>query len=684
MIYPDYQLAVQNLAIGKVLPEAVYLHVSALEYIPKELQDLVATAIDEHAPEKANFNLIKFFRRDFKISLLAYPDFFDEPYPCLDVACTIDLAQQKARISQYANSKNPPILHRKETFLHPDHPAVPQFEELTREGENAGLYEKSSIIGFREGWKKVIKRKGYQLVDGRIVPLPKVEPKPAPTPGHAPKIERHRTAIQRYALSVPMQSLANYGFLDGNYSVFDYGCGLGGDVRELQAHQIEATGWDPVHAPDSPKVHADIVNLGFVINVIERPRERAEALRLAYQHANKVLVVSAMLGGETTIQKFKPYGDGVVTERNTFQKYYSQQELKNYIEATLQAGAVAVAPGVFYVFKDELDEQLFGVNRRRVRRQWTMLSQPEKRKVAPKVRENFVEKNKELIEDFWRTCLDYGRLPRTDEFEFAMEIRSLLGSFNKAFEFVIEHFSKETFQKAKEARREDLLVYFALTIFEKRKPYTRLPEGLKRDINEFFGHYKTALTEAKELIFALGQTDLILEDCKRAAHDMGIGHLNGDHDLIVHQSQIHNLPSSLRMYLGCAEVLYGDISDADLVKIHIWSGKVTLQYYNNFETKPLPELVKRVKVKLRRQEIDIFDYTEDYEPQPLYLKSRYLPTWDPNYKKQERFDQKILDTKLFDFADYGPSKENFYLYLEKYGYKVHGFQLRHKQPMAES
>ena len=69
-----------------------------------------------------------------------------------------------------------------------------------------------------------------------------------------------------------MQHLANFGYLNKHRSLFDYGCGLGSDVRELQAHGLKANGWDPVHAPESPKLDADIVNLGFVINVIESPQ----------------------------------------------------------------------------------------------------------------------------------------------------------------------------------------------------------------------------------------------------------------------------------------------------------------------------------------------------------------------------------------------------------------------------
>ena len=71
-----------------------------------------------------------------------------------------------------------------------------------------------------------------------------------------------------------MQALARYGLINPSIEVMDYGCGRGDDVRGLTANGIEAYGWDPHNAPDGPKREADIVNLGFVINVIEDFDER--------------------------------------------------------------------------------------------------------------------------------------------------------------------------------------------------------------------------------------------------------------------------------------------------------------------------------------------------------------------------------------------------------------------------
>ena len=56
------------------------------------------------------------------------------------------------------------------------------------------------------------------------------------------------------------------------------------------------------------------------------------------------------------------------------------------------------------------------------------------------------------------------------------------------------------------------------------------------------------------------------------------------------------------------EVLYGDIDDADLVKIHLQSGKLTLLKYEDYDASPLPKLKQRIKIRLRDQDIEFFDY----------------------------------------------------------------------------
>jgi DNA phosphorothioation-associated putative methyltransferase len=96
-------------------------------------------------------------------------------------------------------------------------------------------------------------------------------------------VHRHKTAIRRPGFSLPINCLLRDGLLDGTRSLFDYGCGRGQDLALLQDLGIACEGWDPVHRPHTERSAADVVNLGYVINVIEDPQERSATLRSAWE-----------------------------------------------------------------------------------------------------------------------------------------------------------------------------------------------------------------------------------------------------------------------------------------------------------------------------------------------------------------------------------------------------------------
>lgn len=623
MEFRDFKELVKQIPIGKQLPDAVYLHESALHVLPKQLGAHLAKAVIDLELDEKDWNILKFFKRDHKITLLDYPDFFDEAYPSLHHSYTINLENNTVRQSSYKKSDNPPILHRKETFIKPEHPDYELFKDITKEGEKAGLYENTKSIGFKQNWERLINRKGYILEDGRLKPKAKVDTiVQTPVTGEI-NVERHRTAIDRDRLSVPMQLLARHHYFDGSFSIFDYGCGKGDDVRELEAHGLDIHAWDPVHRKDNDKKKADIVNLGYVINVIEDKKERAATLIDAYKHTNKVLSVSAMIAGESVISQFKPYKDGIITSRNTFQKYYSQSELRSYIETTLNENIIAAGPGVFFVFKDKDEEQIFLSERQKNKRHWQHLTQRERRDTTPQLTKDKLEKHAELFNDFWQTCLELGRIPANPEFEYSQRIRTVAGSHKKAFDVLINAYGNDDFEEAERGRKQDLLVYFALGLFGKRKPYKHMPESLKRDVKAFFDTYTKAVEQATELLFSVGKPANIEAACNEAYQSLKTGYLEDGHSYILRSSLINQLPAILRIYIGCATQLYGDIENIDLVKIHIRSGKVTLQRYDNWD-KEIPMLIERIKIKMREQGIDFFDYTGEHEPQPLVNKNSYI------------------------------------------------------------
>ena len=93
-------------------------------------------------------------------------------------------------------------------------------------------------------------------------------------------IERHRAAIPRIDLSRPVKLAIEWEILNTNLTFFDYGCGYGGDVERTKKLGYKSAGWDPYYFPDVELRSTDIVNLSYIINVIEDPEERDRALIL--------------------------------------------------------------------------------------------------------------------------------------------------------------------------------------------------------------------------------------------------------------------------------------------------------------------------------------------------------------------------------------------------------------------
>ncbi len=624
MNFDEYQKLVEIQSIGKKLPQAIYLHKSALKGISPALSEFAVKLAKIFKLDPIRWDLIKFHRRDFKVSYLSYPTFLDYPYPALHSSVVIDLLTKKSSTSSYATSRNPPILHRRDTFVSKDDSSYEHYLSFTVEGEKIGLYENTQRIGFQSNWHLLIKQKGYFLDDdGRLQPLSEKPPFMGVSKLSDGPIQRHRTAISRDRLSRPMYMLQQRGYLNGTYEILDYGCGRGDDLIELQLNDIKCTGWDPVHRPTEKLKKADIVNLGFVINVIEERAERKETLIKAAKLAKKILLVSAMLGNERIYEKFKPYKDGVITARNTFQKYYTQGELKLYIESTLGKSAVPLSGGIYAVFYDEIEEQKFFLQRQKRLREWRRPSRPAAKSITKKESSTVFSKHPELLESFWLTCVDLGRSPLNAEFELSNQIRQVCGSHRKAFNYCAHLFDEDTYKQARHERQEDLSVYFALSFFSKRPNYSRMPKSLQLDVKEHFSSITSAREIGQELLFSLSDEQVILNACEEAHKRIPASQLNEGHDFIFSRSSLNDCPPVLRAYVGCATQLYGDLDDVSLIKVHILSGKVTLLIYDDF-SKEVPLLTERIKIKLREQEIDYFDYVDDYQPQPLLNKSVFV------------------------------------------------------------
>ena len=158
----EYKEQVSRIPCGKRLPTAMYVHREELAGVGGSLGTVLDQVVAWYQVT-TEFNLVKFRTDELKLSFLAYPEFDSDPHPALKHAITIDLAAGKARRTDYTGHVNPPILHRKETFLPAGHPLRAQYEALTRAEEAAGLYEKTATIGFKLNWEKLLASKGLEI-----------------------------------------------------------------------------------------------------------------------------------------------------------------------------------------------------------------------------------------------------------------------------------------------------------------------------------------------------------------------------------------------------------------------------------------------------------------------------------------------------------------------------------------
>ncbi len=645
---------------GKRLPTALYVYTnfddfpSALCALLKNMKLKLGLGDD--------FNVLKLHTRSMKVSFLSYPDFETIGHPVLKASVVVDLVKGTHRRISYENNVNPPILHRKEKFIPEGHVWWKKFSKLTKEEERIGLLEDTSTIGFQANWLKLLKERGVTISGHNLHCDAREGPSFVQISN---KMEiRGKTALKRVGLSKPVKLLLEYDQLKSDMLFFDYGCGHGGDIMRLEALGYRGAGWDPNHRPNGAKIVSDVVNLGFVLNVIEDAAERVDTLVEAWAYTKKLLVVSVLVAGDEKYSDITCEHDGVVTQRGTFQKYYEPIEIKSFLEDVTGADACTAGHGVYFLYKARRDEQDYMSLRSRRLIDWESLSKKLGLLRTIKLNRDPYIDDPQLMDDFWQVVLTLGRLPRDDEFEMIPEVKKLCGSLAKALQLFIDKFGEQTFESARGQRKEDILVFMTSSLLGNKIPFSQLSLRLQRDIRGLFGSYTRAEELAKEMMYAAGdegELELAVVKWQQGVFDKNEGHL------YLHRSLEQDLPCILRVYLACAARLWSP-EGADIIKLHIYSSKVTFLYYDDFDKKNLPELVKRVKVDLKRLFVNVFDHRLGDRHQLLYFKDRYVSENYENLQSAKRFATRLR--KLgFDSGKIGlgPSREEFYEALEKVG-----------------
>lgn len=420
-------------------------------------------------------------------------------------------------------------------------------------------------------------------------------------------VHRYRTAMVRHTLSQPMSLAVRHGIVRPGVTVFDYGCGKGDDLRALKAAGVEAGGWDPHFAPDQLPQEADVVNLGFVLNVIENEAERTEALRKAWDLTRRVLVASAMLVGAVPVNGSKPFGDGYLTARGTFQKYFQQAELKGFLEKWTSVEPVALAPGIFALFRFPEDEQEFLLERRRGRRASTSGYRSGRRERSNAPRPELAVRIADVIDAIVALALLRGRLPHTDEVPTRIHERLATErvSFTRALDASRATIDDEIWARAEARGHDDILVHQALNTLNRSGSASRPSPAMIRDIRYHFGSHQQLAEHAMEYLRALADPLRTAESAQRSAA-LGLGAIDEDGRLLIDGARLTEVEGILRCYVGCAVYLSGELDEDHIVRLDPLRRRVTLFPLTGRRT-PFPETMKSINIDLKRQDVTVME-----------------------------------------------------------------------------
>jgi DNA phosphorothioation-associated putative methyltransferase len=427
-------------------------------------------------------------------------------------------------------------------------------------------------------------------------------------------VRREKTAIVRYRCSRPIMLALSHALIAPGTSVFDYGCGRAEDLRYLQSVGIDAKGWDPHFSPNTAIESADFVNLGYVLNVIENQEERRKTLQRAYDLAKRVLMVAVRV--DRSLETAVHFSDGVLTQIGSFQKLYSQGELKEYLQGVLGRRPHMAALGIAYIFKDEALES-------------TYLAYLVDRRMDSSTVQALEEFSQDPVaQSYISLTSTLGRPPIPGEFAEYPSLLDRFGSPARIERLAQRHSSPVVIEEARQRRRENILTYAAMMLLQGLKPvpFRSLPQELQSDIRMLWSSYADVFPEAKEFLFGIGDPSTVRRCCETSC----VGKKLPD-ALYVHCSAEELLPAVLRLLLFAARQVVGDV-EYNVSKISSDGRSISLLSYENFEDDPHPALLYSVRVYLPRAEYAIRNYSSSVNPPILHRKELLVDSLHPMYR----------------------------------------------------
>ena len=137
---------------GKSIGGFMYAHKSAQPLLLEKHSQSLNKSLQLLSDFKL-WNVVKFnLKDDTKLSFLEYGSFEKNEFPYLIRSCQVNLKTQTIKIRKHSTS-NPPVLHRKELLIRPDHPALAKFQNLTLQLESLGAFKNIVKLGTKTRWE---------------------------------------------------------------------------------------------------------------------------------------------------------------------------------------------------------------------------------------------------------------------------------------------------------------------------------------------------------------------------------------------------------------------------------------------------------------------------------------------------------------------------------------------------
>jgi len=426
-------------------------------------------------------------------------------------------------------------------------------------------------------------------------------------------VARERTAIGRGDLSMPLRQSLLDDLITPELSVLDYGCGRGQDVARLNKMSIDALGWDPHFAPDTPLVPREVVLLNYVLNVIEDPQERRDVVARAWTLTTKAMVVSCRLQWERSSVNGTELNDGIVTSRNTFQHFFAPRELRDLVESITGSKCISPVPGVVYAFRRDEDRFAYLARGAIAEFDWT-------------ASEDYASAIAEVI----AFAESRGRPPLFEE--IPVDLLPQLGTLSRRslLELVAKGASPERVAEGFKRSTLDTLLYLGTSIFSGRPSLVDLPLGVQADVKNCFKTYREACARADRLLSKIRDDNYI-----RGAMQNSPGKVTAA-AFYVHRRAVDKIAVVLRLYEHCGFVAAGRPEGWNILKLEHRGRRVSWSSYPAFDADPHPTLDWTYGVDMTSLSASFQRFGDRSNRPLLHRKEEFLDPNDPSVQKYQR------------------------------------------------